>query len=525
MSRDPVLGVVAEDPLPPPPSAVRDQLDRMLDSAAFRSAPRMQDLLRHVVTEALAGHSYRINERTIAVDALGRPAPFDPRVDPSVRVLAGRVRTAIDLYYRDDGAQDPVRIEIPKGGYVPRFRSARPAPLRLVTPAPSEFPRVAVAVFEGAGAGDRPAAIAETIVAHLARLGGLRVLGPSDTDPEPAADFLLRGSVQAGPVALRLNARLVVAATGETIWSDVIEHPHGADSPFEAEDEIAAVLSGVLGDYLGVIHRHAVAARVSDGDDGPYGAMLCYVDYLSDIDMAKVGPTVHALERAVEREPSNAMLLAMLAGMYLAAAAGDGRPELFEQAQATVRRALAIEPNSPHASLVVVSIEMTNEHPEAARAELDRLVPLAWNHPTLLYLAAVGYSVLGDRDRGLELTRRSMHLNPNHPGYRYLFVAIEEYRVGDHAAAWVAAQRVDAPGWGVASLIRAAVLHRLGRSDDAVAELAPAEEGSPDLDARARQVFAEYLLLDDDLVERFVIDLRAVREHEAQWPDRPAAGS
>lgn len=512
MSSDRVLEV-AGDPAPPSPSAVRDQLDRMLRRAAFRSAPRMQDLLRYVVTEALAGHSYRINERTIAVEALGRPSPFDPRIDPSVRVLARRVRSALDLYYQGDGAQDPVRIEIPKGGYGPRFQPAVPAPLRLVAPARADFPRVAVAVFEGPGADDRPAAIAETVVAHLARLGGLRVLGPFDADSEPTADYLLRGSVQAGPVALRLNARLVATATGETIWSDVIEHPLSTDNPFESEDEVAAALSGVLGDYLGVIHRHAAATRVEGTDDGPYGAMLRYVDYLTDIDMGKVDATVLALERAVDREPPNAMLLAMLAGMYLAASASDGRPELFERAQTTVRRALALEPNSPHASLVVVTIEMTNEHPEAARAELDRLVPRAWDHPTLLYLAGVGYSVLGDRDRGLELTRRSMHLNPHHPGYRYLFVAIEEYRVGDHAAAWIAAQRVDAPGWGASSLIRAAVLHRLGRSEDAVAELTQAEEGSADLEARARQVFAEYLLLDDDLVERFLVDLRAVREH------------
>ena len=71
MSSDRVLEV-AGDPAPPSPSAVRDQLDRMLRRAAFRSAPRMQDLLRYVVTEALAGHSYRINERTIAVEALTR---------------------------------------------------------------------------------------------------------------------------------------------------------------------------------------------------------------------------------------------------------------------------------------------------------------------------------------------------------------------------------------------------------------------------------------------------------------------
>ena len=39
-----------------------------------------------------------------------------------VRFEARRLRRDLDSYYIDDGRQDPVRITIPKGGYVPHFR-------------------------------------------------------------------------------------------------------------------------------------------------------------------------------------------------------------------------------------------------------------------------------------------------------------------------------------------------------------------------------------------------------------------
>ncbi len=51
-----------------------------------------------------------------------------------MRVEAGRLRRALDQYYAGEGAADPVQIDIPRGGYVPRFLPAG-APDRLPPPA------------------------------------------------------------------------------------------------------------------------------------------------------------------------------------------------------------------------------------------------------------------------------------------------------------------------------------------------------------------------------------------------------
>ena len=102
---------------------IRAALDRVVASAHLSKSPQLAAFLRFVVAETLAGRAERIKAYTIAADALGRDANFDPQNDPIVRVEAGRLRRALDHYYTDGGSNDPVVIELPRGHYVPVFRA------------------------------------------------------------------------------------------------------------------------------------------------------------------------------------------------------------------------------------------------------------------------------------------------------------------------------------------------------------------------------------------------------------------
>lgn len=109
---------------------VRHQLDRILASPEFTVPERVRQFLSYVVDETLAGRAERIKAYSVAVEVFGRDANFDIQNDPVVRIEAGRLRRALERYYLLAGSSDPVLIEIPKGGYVPRFasRSGHPAP-------------------------------------------------------------------------------------------------------------------------------------------------------------------------------------------------------------------------------------------------------------------------------------------------------------------------------------------------------------------------------------------------------------
>src|SRR6516164_4999568 len=104
------------------PEFIRAEVARILVSSEFAASRHLSNFLRFVVEESLAGRDDRLKERSIALGALGRDADFDPRLDCIVRVVAGKLRRALDRYYAVGGASNPLRVAVPAGSYVPEFR-------------------------------------------------------------------------------------------------------------------------------------------------------------------------------------------------------------------------------------------------------------------------------------------------------------------------------------------------------------------------------------------------------------------
>jgi len=97
------------------------QLERMLSHPLFQASEKRRAFLRFIVSEALAGRADGLKGYTIALAVFGRDQSFDPQADPVVRLEARRLRRDLDSYFVDAGQNDPLRISIPKGSYVPSF--------------------------------------------------------------------------------------------------------------------------------------------------------------------------------------------------------------------------------------------------------------------------------------------------------------------------------------------------------------------------------------------------------------------
>jgi serine/threonine protein kinase len=76
-----------------------------------------------IVESGLNGDVRGLKESILGREVYDRGSDFDGRVDPIVRTEMRRLRRKLVEYYESSGCADPVVIEIPKGGYVPSFRT------------------------------------------------------------------------------------------------------------------------------------------------------------------------------------------------------------------------------------------------------------------------------------------------------------------------------------------------------------------------------------------------------------------
>lgn len=101
--------------------AIREQLERILESPGFRNSRRYPNLLRHVVERTLQGQTSDLKERSLGIDVFGRSPDYDPAIDPVVRVSAGEIRKRIAQYYHESGHEGEIRVDLPLGSYLPEF--------------------------------------------------------------------------------------------------------------------------------------------------------------------------------------------------------------------------------------------------------------------------------------------------------------------------------------------------------------------------------------------------------------------
>ncbi len=108
--------------------AVRAELKRLMESAAFRSSKRCREFLEYIVEHTVKGPSGALKERSIGVNLFQLTPDFDTGQHTVVRVTANEVRKRLAQYHlAEEGSYHPVRIELPPGSYSAEFRWQRPA--------------------------------------------------------------------------------------------------------------------------------------------------------------------------------------------------------------------------------------------------------------------------------------------------------------------------------------------------------------------------------------------------------------
>ena len=385
-------------------AAVREQIARILASRHFAKAERLKRFLHFVSEETLRGLAAEVKETVIGVEVFDRPpATYDPRVDPIVRVQAGRVRAKLDAYYAEEGAGDGVLVELPRGQYVPRFsfRSADPAYQRGATlrglPA-WQTNTIAVLPFvnlSGDSADEYFSdGLTEELSHALARLPSLRITARRSAFQFKdrgrdlreigrllGAGKVVEGSVRKSADRLRITVQLVNVADGYEIWSEKYDRTIG--DVFALQEEIAGAV------------RVALRGRLDEpgaGANAPTSSVDALNHYLrgrfhwNKRSEAGLRAGIAHFSEATRIDPRYARAYAGLADCYIMLAmSGVERPlAVMPLAQQAVLRAMEIDDRlvEAHTALAVVRSIFEWDR-RAAEAEFQRALECDPTYATL----------------------------------------------------------------------------------------------------------------------------------------------
>jgi len=120
---------------------ISKQIDLLVSSRALHGSESLCKLLRYLAKHALDQPGAPLKEYQIATEVFGRRPDFDPQLDSTIRVQAGRLRGKLTEYYGSEGTQDPILVELPKGTYLLQFHRRPVGDARTLPTGSNDRPR------------------------------------------------------------------------------------------------------------------------------------------------------------------------------------------------------------------------------------------------------------------------------------------------------------------------------------------------------------------------------------------------
>ena len=399
-----------------PAETIQSHLETVLQSPVFARSERLREFLRFLVEKTLNGEADQLKEYTVGVEVFKRGPDYDPRIDPTVRVHAGKLRDRLREYYLTYGRDAPVRIEVGKGSYVPAFRA------EAASKPPKTVPTRSLAVLPFVNlSGDLKEeyftdGLTEELTNMLARVEGLQVVARTSAfyfkgkspDVRQIGQTLnvgtvLEGSVRKAGGKLHVIAQLVSTTDGYHLWSRAYDRE--AEDIFAMQEEIAQAIAGEL-----KVQLRPGQQRIPRPE--AYEAYLKGRYFWNKRTEAGMKKANEYFQQAIHIDPNYAPAYAGLADSY-SGANMPVTPRDLVKAKAAATKALELDDTLAEArtSLAFVKLHTDWDWPGAER-EFKRALELNSNYATAHHWYSQYFSSLERHEESRFEAQRARELDP-----------------------------------------------------------------------------------------------------------------
>jgi TolB-like protein len=474
------------------PESVRKQLNRILSSHEFKNSQVVCRFLEFVVEEVLAGRANEIKEYTIGVKALGRSADFNPQFDAVVRIHAGRLRRMLREYYNGNTSSEPLLIEIPKGSYVPAFRSLTTDITHAQDTMKSTngvgkegddilYRKATVAVFpfHNLSADDSKKffaeGIGEQLSVELAWFQHLSVISYYATDRLSAEkngremhnlldiDYIITGSTRFFDGLVQINAQVIVAETEAMLWSQTFVREFNVDNILNIQRDVVQQILYKIADQDGVITNDLAntASPKKKNAFGLYEGVYLYFSFRGRYDHESFDKAKAAIEKAAEVDPNNALIMSLRSRLCVNRYIFEADPEDLEKGKAYAEKALWLDSDCQYAYKALAWSHLLTGKTTDCKEAIDRCLELNPNAPTMLGSMGFLNVCIGRYGEGFNLLSKVSTLSQILPWYCNVGLALYYYYIGRYQEAHDWAQKAEPLDMPLIALVNNATRQRI----------------------------------------------------------------
>jgi len=504
------------------------QLQKIFLCPEFAVSDILRRFLTYIIEETLGGRSNTIKEYTIAINVLNKPVSFKPQQDAIVRIHAGRLRRALNYYYKEPGISDQIEISVPKGSYVPVFTNKS---LEILSPEPDSKPEQLEMPTHSITLAIMPFRTFETDIsrqaftdnlgqqlsAEFGRFPDFSVISYYTTQQLTSrnkdiqeiathfgAQYMITGNVQFEAKRLRVSVQLTETHSGAQIWTELHHHTYNSSNLFEVGDKIVSSVIAVLGDFNGIIVQQMSRGLTKSKSGTAFlTTQSWYNIFYSRFNEDVFRKAYAAMQYTIEKNPSDELAWAFLGQLSMMAFLFDHptNENPVVHGLRTARSALKINPLSQHGHIALAMAHISLQNRRAGLDELEHTISLNPNAVGIMGICGCLMIVAGEYDRGIELIRNSMSRNKSHPALFKFFLSLYHFKQKEYSLALASSDEMAIPDFGLNIILRVATLSHMGRKAEAEILIKSLKNLSFNKTWISKEFLSRFLL-DEDLVDQ-----------------------
>ena len=465
----------------------------ILKSHLFRSKPQMKRLLQYLVKHTYLNDSVGLQQRSIALNCLGRDDTFDSAKDPIVRIEAARLRKLLNSFYEQENfIPPPYRISLPKGSYQLSFsrnlenKLSSGLGLLLVCQSPLIASDTAMQLMLRVR---RDLSLKLTDFRHIdltvdfSAYGQVAERGAIHFLAEEQHDYVLRIEVVESPRdgSYLLSSVAIHRDTQEILWSQSSALPKSYQVS-DLELFYQRLISPLIADAYGLLGKHWAQSHLSKGEEFIPDHQAAYVYYIAicnEPTLERARQYLDFLEGRLERFPADYVAKAG----YLSLGFFDFflNYNLIQDAyEIRLRHCLEVAkyyPNDAGVALLTGFCYFLLDDYDQSKLYLETAKLLNSDNTLWAFIGGSLLYFMGEDKKGVEEIQRLRDYNSTPPGYYFIPEFFYYLDKGDVEQAFIKGSRVSFAD-SLEHLVKTLTYNEVGAKQQAMAALSRLDDAA-----------------------------------------------